>query len=339
MPALWQSSQHPMYIRTVWVDGFRHAILTQDDPHFLKLAAKRRRPSSTASYAKSATNRSIISSLSHHEDLGECLRNLNLAIRSSRYTNTAESKPHIEKLDLCDVENSEDEIIVKTPPQPVCHLNNFRFDLEADNMRTVKSNRTARNDVKESTELSDRVLQWLDLAGKVNLLTVNNVERMSQPRHSWPEIQRRNLTKSKTATELRAREVKVDGKISGPIDRQEYYMPTSANTIENYARQSRNVKCTPRHDIKLKENKKVKDMRASVMETRQKMVSERNAMEKQYAEMVSKKLLPDVGKTKKQVHIFMPEALTKKFASNTSSIAESLLSQKCNLSSVNQAAK
>ncbi|XP_039753024.1 uncharacterized protein LOC120628623 [Pararge aegeria] len=339
MQALWQSSQHPMYIRTVWVDGFRHAILTQDDPHFLKLAAKRRRPSSSASYAKSTVHqtRNIRSScsLSHHDEL----RSLNLVIRKSRFQNKTENTPHIEKLNLSDVENSNDEIIVKASPQPICHLNHFKLDLESDNMRTVKSNRTARNDVKENTELSDRVLQWLDLAGKVNLLNTENAERMSQPRHSWPEIQRRNLVKSKTATDLRAREVKVDTKTSGPIDRQEFYMPTSANTIENYARQSRNIKCTPRHDAKFKENKKVKDMRASVIETRQKMVSERNAVEKQYAEMVSKKLLPDVGKTKKQVHIFMPEALTKKFGSTTPSVTESFLSQKCNLSGTNQATK
>ncbi|XP_034832355.1 uncharacterized protein [Maniola hyperantus] len=337
MPARWQSSQHPMYIRTVWVDGFRHAILTQDDPHFIKLAAKRRRPNSSASYSKSTITRSIRSSLSHHEDLGDCLRNLNLVIRKSRLPSKTGPKPQVEKLNLSDVENTDDEIIVEATPQPLCELNNFRLDIETENMRVVKSNRTARNDVKDNTELSDRVLQWLDLAGKVNLLSTE-AERMTQPRHSWPEIQRRNLTKAKTAAELRVREVKVDTKTSGAIDRQEYYMPTSANTIENYARQSRNVKSTQR-DAKFKENKKVKDMRASVMETRQKMVSERNAVEKQYAEMISKKLLPDVGKPKKQVHIFMPEALNKKFGSNSSSITESLLSTKCNILGLNQAAK
>ena len=329
MPALWQSSQRPMYIRTVWVDGFRHAILTHDDPQFLKLCAKRRRPHSSASCVKSTIRRNI-SALSLHDDLGGCLRKLNLVIRSEKFPQGSGSDctPHIEKLNLSDVDSSEGEFIVKASPLPLCDLNNFRLNLETDNMRAVKSNRTARTEVKENTELSDRVLQWLDLAGKVNLLTVENAERMSQPRHSWPEIQRRNLTKSKTVTELRAKEVRVDSKTSGVIDRQECYMPTSANTIENYARQSRNVKSTPRNDTKVKENKKVKDMRASVMETRQKMVSERNAVEKQYAEMVNKKLIPDVGKSKKQVHIFMPEALNKKFSSTTPGMAESLLSQR-----------
>ncbi|CAH0715328.1 unnamed protein product, partial [Brenthis ino] len=321
MPALWQSSQRPMYIRTVWVDGFRHAILTHDDPQFLKLCAKRRRPLSSASCVTSTIRRNI-SALSHHDDF----RNLNFVIENERFSQRTECEPHIEKLNLSDVDNFDSEFVVKASPQPLCDSNSYRIK-EAENMRAVKSNRTARTDVKENTELSERVLQWLDLAGKVNLLAEENVERMSQPRHSWPEIQQRNLMKSKTVTELRAKQVKVvDPKTSGVIDRQEYYMPTSANTIENYARQSRNVKSTQRSDTKIKENKKVKDMRASVMETRQKMVSERNAVEKQYAEMVNKKMIPDV-KSKKQVHIFMPEALNKKFNSTTPSVTESLLSQ------------
>ncbi|XP_046966315.1 uncharacterized protein LOC124534467 [Vanessa cardui] len=330
MPALWQSSQRPMYIRTVWVDGFRHAILTHDDPHFLKLVAKRRRPHSSASCTKSTFSRNIRSSLSHRNDLNGCLRNLNFVITNEKYKRRPDQEPEIEKLNLSDVD-FDDDFIVKASPQPLCDINNFRLNLDTDsNMRAVKSNRTVRNEVKENTELSDRVLQWLDLAGKVNLLTIDNVERMAQPRHSWPEIQKRNLTKSKTATDLRSKEVKqvVDAKTNGNIDRQEFYMPTSANTIENYARQSRNAKGTPRHDTKIKENKRVKDMRASVMETRLKVANERSAVEKQYAEMVSKKLIPDVGKVKKQVHIFMPEALNKKFNSNPSSITESTLSQK-----------
>ncbi|OWR43041.1 hypothetical protein KGM_207697 [Danaus plexippus plexippus] len=323
MPALWQSSQRPMYVRTIWVDGFRHVILTHDDPHYIKLCTKRSRPNSSASYAK--TNRNIPSSLSHQEVLGECLRKFSF-IRNDRHEENTRI-PHIEKLNLSDVDDLNEDLIVKASPQPFCEIKNIQLNLEADNMRAVKSNRTSRTEVKENTDLSDRVLQWLDLAGKESLLTQENMERMAQQRHSWPEIQRRNIVKSKTATDLRTRETKpaTDTKTC-TIDRQEAYIPTSANTIENYARQSRNTKIT-RHDTKIKENKKVKDMRASVAETRQKMVLERSAVEKRYAEMVSKKLIPDTGKTKKQVHIFMPEALTNK-GPNIASVPESLLSSK-----------
>ncbi|XP_047504290.1 uncharacterized protein LOC125049189 [Pieris napi] len=304
MPALWQSSQRPMYIRTVWVDGFRHAILTHDDPCYLRLSAKRR-PYSTASTQKHTKSRN--SRLSHtNDELEDCLR-LQLVV-----TNERNEESSVEKLHLSDVNDSEDEL---NPTPPLTEADTAQFE----NMKAVKSNRTARTDVKEDTQLCDRVLQWLDLAGKVELLKDENVERMAQPRHSWPEIQKRNLLKSKTSADLKAREPKHTEPKSGPIDRHIY---VTTNTIENYARQSRNAKT--RQDSKVRERK----VRANIAETRLKVATERNAVEKQYAELVSKKLIPDVGKVKKQVHIFMPEALPKRNDSIITNRTQSILSQK-----------
>ncbi|CAF4933302.1 unnamed protein product [Pieris macdunnoughi] len=308
MPALWQSSQRPMYIRTVWVDGFRHAILTHDDPCYLRLSAKRR-PYSTASTQKHSKSRN--SRLSHtNDELEDCLRKLQLVV-----TNENVDESSVEKLHLSDVNDSEDEL--NPTPQPLTEADTAQFE----NMKAVKSNRTARTDVKEDTELCDRVLQWLDLAGKVELLKDDNVERMAQPRHSWPEIQKRNLLKSKTSADLKAREPKHTEQKSGPIDRHIY---VTTNTIENYARQSRNAKT--RQDSKVRERKV--NVKANIAETRLKVATERNAVEKQYAELVSKKLIPDIGKVKKQVHIFMPEALPKRNDSIITNRTQSLLSQK-----------
>ena len=208
-------------------------------------------------------------------------------------------------------------------------------------MRNLRANKTSRTDAKENTELSDRVLQWLDLAGKIDLLAPENVERMSQPRHSWPELQRRshNLAKSKTAIDINKEAGRTSPKggdspkaqPNGTIDRHDFYVPTSANTIENYARQSRNAKSTPRHETnaKIKDNHnktKSRDIRTNVSETRLKVIHEKNAVEKQYAEMLNKKLIPDVSKNpKRQVHIFMPE-MPKKLESIPTSRTESLLS-------------
>lgn len=341
---LWQSSQRPMYVRTVWVGGFRHAILTHDDPYLLKLHSKRRRPNSSASCA-TTTNKS--SRLSHHtDDLQDCLRKLNLVITSGKSRinqrpNT--SYDNIEKLNLNGVnQDFDDELIVKASPQTLNDTNRSSYDSLNINMRNLRANKTARTDVKDNTELSERVLQWLDLAGKIDLLAPDNVERMTQQRHSWPELQRRshNLAKSKTAIDIRKEGGRISPKgdspkaqQSGTIDRHDFYMPaTSANTIENYARQSRNAKITPRHETnaKIKDNlnkTKSRDFRTNVVETRQKVISERNAVEKQYAEMLNKKLIPDVSRNpKRQVHIFMPE-LPKKIESTITSRTESLLSQ------------
>lgn len=341
MPALWQSSQRPMYIRTVWVDGFRHAILTKDDPYFIK-NAKKRRPHSSATFNSKQT-RARSSRLSHTDDLEGCLRKFNFVIRNER--SFRPKQPYVEKLDLADVEiESENDFVVKANPQPLYEFDSCRskYNSLCLTMRDIK-NRTARSDVKENNELSERVLQWLDLAGKVDLLKPDNVERMSQPRHSWPEIQRKsNLTKSKTAIDVR---VKDSGKIatpktgdsgkvqqSGNIDRHDFYVPTSATTIENYARQSRNARITPSNETNAKTKDKTKSVNVrSIAETRQKVVSERNAVEKQYAELLSKKLIPDLKDNKRQVHIFMPE-LPKKLGSTTTSRTESLLSQFSQLS-------
>ncbi|XP_026738695.1 uncharacterized protein LOC113501697 [Trichoplusia ni] len=338
---LWQSSQRPMYVRTVWVGGFRHAILTHDDPYLLKLHAKRRRPNSSASCATNTNNTNLISHRT--EDLQDCLRKLNLVLTSDKSRiNQRPNTSHddIETLNLNGVEDIDDEFIIKASPQPLNELHLHNYESLDFNMRNLRANKTARTDAKENTELSERVLQWLDLAGKIDLLAPGNAERMSQPRHSWPELQRRNhnLSKSKTTTDIRK-----EGRASpkggdspkaqqnGNIDRHDFYVPTSANTIENYARQSRHAKITPRHETpaKIKDSHKTKgrDVRTNVDQTRQKVISEKNAVEKQYADMLNKKLIPDVSKNpKRQVHIFMPD-LPKKVESIITNTTESLLSQ------------
>uniref|UniRef100_A0A2H1VQ25 SFRICE_012579 n=1 Tax=Spodoptera frugiperda TaxID=7108 RepID=A0A2H1VQ25_SPOFR len=335
---LWQSSQRPMYVRTVWVGDYRHAILTHDDPYLLKLHAKRRRPNSSASCTTASSRLSQRS-----DDLQECLRKLNLVLKSDKSRiNKRPVTGDIERLNLHGVDQDyDDELIVRASAHT--DSNDGNYDSLNINMRNLRANKTARVDAKENTELSERVLQWLDLAGKIDLLAPENVERMSQPRHSWPELQRRNhnLSKSKTAIDLHKEAGRTSPKggdspkaqQSGNIDRHEFYVPTSANTIENYARQSRNAKSTPRHEtnVKIKDNHnktRSRELRTNVTETRLKVISEKNAVEKQYAEMLNKKLIPDVSKNpKRQVHIFMPELPKKPEPPAPASRTESLLSQ------------
>lgn len=53
MPAIWSSSERPISVRTVWVNGIRHAILTPDDP--LLDVKNRQRPQTSSSDANSKT--------------------------------------------------------------------------------------------------------------------------------------------------------------------------------------------------------------------------------------------------------------------------------------------
>lgn len=246
----------------------------------------------------------------------------------------SELESEIEKLDLSELDHaSEEEFHIET--KSVRFDTNERFCYKVNNivldMKSLKSNSTLRTDPNENTDLSDRVMQWLDLAGKVDLLKQATDNRLSNPRHSWPEIQKRNvLAKSKTAVEFKS---KIDTTKDifqsrvPEIDRSDYNVPLPSNTIENYARQSRHVRITTRNDTKPKEPSKIKSNQTNVnlQETRNKIANEKKAVEKHYADLVTKKILPEY-KAKKQVHIFMP-AMPKKTGSNMSSLSPSLISK------------
>lgn len=365
MPALWESSERPMYIKTVWVDGFRHAILTHDDPYLLKLNAKKKRPHSSAScagksnYDSKFTNRKFRKTrLSENEDqLGECLKKLNFVINNNRTSvknkftlkNENKNQEHIEELNLKLLETeSEDELVLKANAQRLNEFDTSRSKFAE--MKTVRSNRTARTENNnENHELSERVLQWLDLAGKNDiLLPEKETTRVSQPRHSWHDIQKRNTnqqTKFKTMTDFKdtkektLESAKSDASakdkvqtVSGVIDRHDFYVTTPANTIENYARQSRNVKDTPRNLAKKPKEplNKAKNIepKTNVQETREKVANEIQAMEKQYADLINKKIIPNYNKQvyKRQVHIFVPTVPKKSVASTATSRTDSLIS-------------
>lgn len=367
MPAVWKSSERPMYVRTVWVDGFRHAILSHNDPYLLKLKDKKKRPRSSASYAGICNrdpnhltlNDFKKTRLSHNEDqLGECLKKLNFVIKRNTTTATrvrpkSESQAHIEKLNLTDLESEQDDdLVLKANAQPLNEFESSRskFNNACAEMKTFRSNRTPKNaESKESNDLSERVLQWLDLAGKIDLIAPENEStRIAHQRHSWPEIQKRNLqlAKLKTVADIKSSKTKAiespkagDGgkdKVqteSGVIDRHEFYVTTPANTIENYARLSRTTK-----DMSRNKTRKPKDTplvtskitdQTDVEQTRQKVANEIKAVERQYADLINKKIIPNYNKTgKRQVHIFVPAIAKKQNPSTSSSRTESLLSQK-----------
>lgn len=50
MPAIWASSERPLFVRTVWVDGVRHAVLTPDDPVVNPRLRRRARTSKEKSF-------------------------------------------------------------------------------------------------------------------------------------------------------------------------------------------------------------------------------------------------------------------------------------------------
>ncbi|GBP05222.1 hypothetical protein EVAR_76691_1 [Eumeta japonica] len=336
MPALWASSEKSMYVRTVWVDGMRHAILQPEDPH-----NKKRPRSFTAGADRKSRTRQSTSRLTFRPGSSseiDFILKPQRSFATARTPTESELELHpIERLELSDIEDSEpEELVLNAHAQPLlqCDTSRTKYTSFVD-MRALRSNRTTRTEPKPTNELSDRVLQWLDLAGKIDLITDNgapdnDATRFVRPRHSWPEIQKRNdeLAKpkppvdSKTPKSDRNRpeytpkpsDRRGDTARCEAIDRQELQ---PARTLESYARATRNAPA---------KTGKPRNHKAAVQETRLKVANEIHAVEKQYAALISKKIIPEFdAPSKRQVHIFMP-AVPKKPPSNISSKPASVMS-------------
>ena len=200
MPARWQSSQRPLFVRTVWVNGIRHAILSADDPLFQCRSpgiprTSGGRPSSCSSIG---TFTSSSSGSGHHCedttscDLEHCLIKLQLVLTNNknaskpgssrtayRHRSASSSRQNAEQ--CCDSGNDilqdleENNSITQT--SMVGHYRRpylpYVFPSSSDEeQETVEDNGWMFSDVGsflpdiQLNPLSERVLQWLDLARK-----------------------------------------------------------------------------------------------------------------------------------------------------------------------------
>lgn len=171
MPAIWSSSESPICVRMVWVDGIRHAILSEDDPLL------RRRPQSTIGIKKKNSFASV-----SPRDVGcfdACLVKLRLVTEKKSVSDRGESARTLRRQSapICSrlARRESDSVSLL--------LGNYKDSYECVSRSTdaleIKEI-TFRLD-KESTPqdtpalihldtLSERVLQWLDLSGRVDLV-------------------------------------------------------------------------------------------------------------------------------------------------------------------------
>ena len=75
MPTIWPSSERPISVRTVWVDGIRHAILSPDDPLIHSKSRRRTRVSRNKGY--STEYQQLESRL---DRLNNCFTNLQMVV-------------------------------------------------------------------------------------------------------------------------------------------------------------------------------------------------------------------------------------------------------------------
>jgi hypothetical protein len=192
MPARWQSSQRPLFVRTVWVNGLRHAILSADDPlyQFRSTTGSKSagRPSSCSSVG---TSMSSSSGSDHSCDLQSCIINLQLVLTSNKgQTSNASAspshrssscRPHQDDEPRC-VESQDSEennsvgaaslVRAYRRPQPPCGLPSSSE--EEREQESLEDEPFLFSDVEsllpnlQPNPLSERVLQWLNLVGKTS---------------------------------------------------------------------------------------------------------------------------------------------------------------------------
>lgn len=199
MPAIWASSEGPLFVRTVWVDGIRHAVLTPDDPVVNPRLRRRARTSKEKSFP--AMHQQAETRL---DRLNSCFTNLHVVVeknfpdrdkipaRIARRQSAplctrmcAEKTGGLLEIYVNDVDKlDEDYENQRTPEEkeeetPAVSAAETVFDYSSSGnvgrslflRRHAFSSVMARKQTDGSSDahwnpLSERVLQWLDLSGR-----------------------------------------------------------------------------------------------------------------------------------------------------------------------------
>lgn len=194
MPAIWSSSERPISVRTIWVDGIRHAILSPDDPLIHSESHRRSRVSRNKTY--STEYQQLESRL---DRLNSCFTNLQMVVKKNLSESKTTSSQMYRKLSAppcsrMSTSASDTNILEsllndnkKIKKKYGCHkamkensnffIDNHLFKNDIDRGKTSESepdfklNITECKNVEETSDvfwnpLFERVLQWLDFSGR-----------------------------------------------------------------------------------------------------------------------------------------------------------------------------
>lgn len=221
MPAIWSSSERPISVRTIWVDGIRHAILSPDDPLIHSKSRRRSRVSKNESY--STEYQQLESRL---DRLNNCFTNLQMVVSNglSEAKETSQiyrklSAPPCSRISTSTSDTSILESILNNnrkfkkkyrchkamKEDPVFFIDKEILKSDICERRTSESEPDFKLNITEcgQTEatsdtfwnpLFERVLQWLDLSGKTQNFK-NDFEDHFAERPSDEEEQKWSATK------------------------------------------------------------------------------------------------------------------------------------------------
>lgn len=221
MPAIWASSERSLFVRTVWVDGMRHAVLSPDDPAINPRLHRRSRTFVEKNF--SAKHEQTETRL---ERLNSCFMNLHIVVEKNfpdnkipRIVRRQSAPPcarmcsekteglleiyvnDIDKLDEnCQTLEKEEVTFRSMNETAFNHSSNvdqsmcFQRDTSSPITECKQTDHIDKSSDAHWNPLSERVLQWLDLSGKAQdyelVESKENSKKVEEVRR-WSAVRRR----------------------------------------------------------------------------------------------------------------------------------------------------
>lgn len=340
MPAIWSSSERPISVRTIWVDGIRHAILSPDDPLIHSESRRRSRISRNKTY--STEYQQLESRL---DRLNSCFTNLQMVVKKNLSENKTTSSPMYRKLSAppcsrISTSISDNSIIEsllndnkKIKKKYGCYkavkensnfiIDNHLFKNNIDREKTSESepnfklNITECRNIEETSDvfwnpLFERVLQWLDFSGKTQNF-MNDFEDHPTEKIIDEEKQKWSLTKRRM-----------------PHLKCDYFEEKERITMRNYKlRKESNLENFKREENKITQSRflKIKNTKEEIQEFNETLnsgetfiKSNEEELENRMKEKVSSTIMSSPGRLK--LHIVIPNLAYKENMSSQESLID-----------------
>lgn len=340
MPAIWSSSERPISVRTIWVDGIRHAILSPDDPLIHSESRRRSRISRNKTY--STEYQQLESRL---DRLNSCFTNLQMVVKKNLSENKTTSSPMYRKLSAppcsrISTSISDNSIIEsllndnkKIKKKYGCYkavkensnfiIDNHLFKNNIDREKTSESepnfklNITECRNIEETSDvfwnpLFERVLQWLDFSGRTQNF-MNDFEDHPTEKIIDEEKQKWSLTKRRM-----------------PHLKCDYFEEKERITMRNYKlRKESNLENFKREENKITQSQflKIKNTKEEIQEFNETLnsgetfiKSNEEELENRMKEKVSSTIMSSPGRLK--LHIVIPNLAYKENMSSQESLID-----------------
>lgn len=340
MPAIWSSSERPISVRTIWVDGIRHAILSPDDPLIHSESRRRSRISRNKTY--STEYQQLESRL---DRLNSCFTNLQMVVKKNLSETKTTSSPIYRKLSAppcsrISTSISDNSIIEsllndnkKIKKKYGCYkavkensnfiIDNHLFKNNIDREKTSESepnfklNITECRNIEETSDvfwnpLFERVLQWLDFSGRTQNF-MNDFEDHPTEKIIDEEKQKWSLTKRRM-----------------PHLKCDYFEEKERITMRNYKlRKESNLENFKREENKITQSQflKIKNTKEEIQEFNETLnsgetfiKSNEEELENRMKEKVSSTIMSSPGRLK--LHIVIPNLAYKENMSSQESLID-----------------